>query len=469
MPKATVEERVKNFKEFERSFDEETAQIQGARCMDCGIPFCHSDTGCPTDNLIPEWNDLVYKGRWQEALENLHSTNNFPEFTGMLCPAPCESACVLGINEPPVSIKAIERTIIDRGFEEGWVEPRPAKNVTGNSIAIVGSGPAGLAAAQQLARAGHKVTVFERQDRIGGLLRYGIPDFKMEKWRIDRRLEQLRIEGVKFRTSCEIGKDITVKQLSDEYDAVILAMGAEQPRDPQMPGMDAKGVYYAMDYLVQQNRIEAGDEIPDHIHAKGKHVIVLGGGDTGSDCIGTANRHGAKSITQMDYNPEPPKDRSEKDPWPLYPRILRTSTSQEEGVDRKWSFHTKGIKKDEKGNVVAVYGNQVIKEGRKIEDIPDSDFELPADLVLISIGFTGPRLSPMIDQLKEAGVEFDDRGNVKASFGLGKNHFQTTNEKFYACGDVRRGQSIIVWAISEGRKCADVVHKHLLSKQDAAS
>ena len=463
LSKDPVEVRVKHYREFEKSFDNETARIQGARCMDCGVPFCQGETGCPVDNLIPEWNDLVYRGRWKEALENLHSTNNFPEFTGMLCPAPCETACVLGINEPPVAIKGMERTIIDRGFEEGWVEPRPPRVLTGRTIGIIGSGPAGLAAAQQLARAGHDVTIYEREDRIGGLLRYGIPDFKMEKWRIDRRFEQLKIEGVKCKTGVNVGQDISIQELRQKHDALILAMGAEEPRKVDIPGKDLKGVEFAMDYLVQQNRVVAGDTVENQIQAKDKHVIVIGGGDTGSDCIGTANRQGAKSITQMDYNPAPPEDRAANDPWPLYPRVYRTSTSQEEGVNREWGLHSKEfVGKD--GRLVAVRGNKVEKEGRKITDIPNSDFEIPADLVLIAIGFTGPRSTPLLKQLEEAGVEFDERGNVKASFGIGGDHFKTSAPDIYACGDVRRGQSIIVWAISEGRKCADIVHRELQKK-----
>jgi glutamate synthase (NADPH/NADH) small chain len=379
----------------------------------------------------------------------------------MLCPAPCEYACTLGLIDYPVAIKNIERTIIDRGFEEGWVEPLPPEFLTGKKVAIVGSGPAGLAAAQQLARKGHSVTVFEREDRIGGLLRYGIPDFKMEKWRIDRRLEQLKMEGVKFKTNTNVGVDITIQQLREEFDAIILAMGAEEPRKLNVPGADLKGIYYAMDYLVQANRIVAGDKVKNPINAKGKHVIVIGGGDTASDCIGTANRQGAKSVTQLDYNPMPPLSRSESDPWPFYPRILRTSTSQEEGVIRKWATQTKGFK-GKNGHVVAVYGNEVIKKSRReIIDIPNTEFELPADLVFIAIGFSGPKQSPILDQLKEFGVEFDEYGNIKASFGIGGNHFKTSVDGIFACGDVRRGQSLIVWAISEGRKCADVVDEYL--------
>jgi len=461
IPREPVEKRIKHFKEFEDSYDDTTARIQGARCMDCGIPFCQGDTGCPVDNLIPEWNYLIYHGLWKDALNRLHATNNFPEFTGMLCPAPCEYACTLGLIDYPVAIKNIERTIIDRGFEEGWVEPLPPEFLTGKKVAIVGSGPAGLAAAQQLARKGHSVTVFEREDRIGGLLRYGIPDFKMEKWRIDRRLEQLKMEGVKFKTNTNVGVDITIQQLREEFDAIILAMGAEEPRKLNVPGADLKGIYYAMDYLIQANRIVAGDKVKNPINTKGKHVIVIGGGDTASDCIGTANRQGAKSVTQLDYNPMPPLSRSESDPWPFYPRILRTSTSQEEGVIRKWATQTKGFK-GKNGHVVAVYGNEVIKKSRReIIDIPNTEFELPADLVFIAIGFSGPKQSPILDQLKEFGVEFDEYGNIKASFGIGGNHFKTSVDGIFACGDVRRGQSLIVWAISEGRKCADVVDEYL--------
>ncbi|MFN3604837.1 MAG: glutamate synthase subunit beta [Leptonema sp. (in: bacteria)] len=465
IPRESVEKRVQNFKEFEKSYDDTTARIQGARCMDCGIPFCQGDTGCPVDNLIPEWNDLVYHNHWKEALNRLHQTNNFPEFTGMLCPAPCEYACTLGLIDSPVAIKNIERTIIDRGFEEGWVEPLPPLFLTKKKVAIIGSGPAGLAAAQQLARKGHTVTVFEREDKLGGLLRYGIPDFKMEKWRIDRRLEQLKLEGVKFKTNVNVGVDITLKDLLKDFDAIILAMGAEEPRKLNVPGVDLKGIYYAMDYLVQANRMVAGETISNPIDAKNKNVIVIGGGDTASDCIGTANRQGAKSVIQLDYNPLPPLSRSLDEPWPLYPRILRTSTSQEEGVIRKWATQTKGFKGDKNNHVVAVYGNEVIKKSRKeIIDIPNTEFELPADLVLIAIGFSGPKNSPLLDELKELGVEFDENGNIKASFGIGGDHFRTSVPNIFACGDVRRGQSLIVWAISEGRKCADVVDQYLLKK-----
>ncbi len=459
--KAPVEERVKHFREFEKSFDEETAQTQGARCMDCGIPFCHGDTGCPVDNLIPEWNDLVYRGRWQEALDNLHSTNNFPEFTGRLCPAPCESACVLGITDPPVAIKGIERSIIDRGFEEGWVEPRPPAKLSGKTVAVVGSGPAGLAAAQQLQRAGHSVTVYEKNDRVGGLLRYGIPDFKMEKWLIDRRLSQMQIEGVRFKTGVNVGVDISAKELLEQFDAVVLAGGSEKPRDLPVDGREHKNIHFAMDFLVPQNKTNAGDTVP-RIDVKDKHVIIIGGGDTGSDCVGTANRQGAKSITQLEIFDEPPKERPDYTPWPLYPRILRTSTSHEEGVDRKWAVNTLGFKANDAGEVKSIHGSEVKMENGKFVPVPGTEFEWPADYVFLAMGFVHPVREGLLAQLEELGMEFDNRGNVKAEFGLKEGSFATSVDRVYACGDMRRGQSLIVWAISEGRKCADQVHRRLL-------
>ncbi|HMV43259.1 MAG TPA: glutamate synthase subunit beta [Leptospiraceae bacterium] len=458
------ETRIQNYKEFEKPFEEGVAKVQAARCMDCGIPFCHSETGCPVDNLIPEFNDFVYKGKWKEAAENLHSTNNFPEFTGRLCPAPCEGACTVGLIDQPVSIKAIERTIVDRAFEEGWVGPKPASSKSGKKVAIVGSGPAGLAAAQQLARAGHDVVVFEKADRIGGLLRYGIPDFKMEKWHIDRRVKQMEAEGVVFKTNVHVGKDIQAKELLSGYDSVILAMGAEKPRDLNVPGRELKGVHYAMDFLTLNNKKVAGDSV-DYISAKDKHVIVIGGGDTGSDCVGTSNRHGAKSITQIELFPEPPKDRDPSTPWPLYPKMLRTSSSQEEGqVIRKWSINTLGFRGNEKGEVTAILGNQVRFENGKFEPIPGTEFEWPADLVLLAMGFVSPVKEGLISQLMEQGLELDKSGNVKASFGLKNGAFATSIPKVFACGDVRRGQSLIVWAISEGRKCADQVNHFLSTK-----
>lgn len=458
--KLPVQERIKNYKEFEMPLEEKIAMEQGARCMDCGIPFCHGDTGCPVDNLIPEFNDLVYKGKWKEAIENLHSTNNFPEFTGRLCPAPCEGACTLGLIEQPVSIKAIERTIIDRAFDEGWVHPQPAKIKSGKKIGIVGSGPAGLACAQQLARAGHSVIVYEKADRIGGLLRYGIPDFKMEKWLIDRRVKQMEEEGVIFKTNFHVGVTIKAKEFIDMHDAVVLAMGSEQPRDLPVPGRNLKGIYFAMEFLTLNNKKIAGDDV-EIISAKDKHVIVIGGGDTGSDCVGTSNRHGAKSITQIEIFPEPPKERDPSTPWPLYPKMLRTSTSHEEGVIRKWSINTLGFKGNERGEVTAIYGNLVQFKNGKMEVIPNSEFEWPADLVLLAMGFVHPVREGLIQQLIDLGLELDRMGNIKASFGRSERDFVTSIPKVFACGDVRRGQSLIVWAISEGRKCALNVHKFL--------
>jgi glutamate synthase (NADPH/NADH) small chain len=467
--KEPVEKRIQSFDEFEFTFTKEEAKIQGARCMECGIPFCHGETGCPVQNYIPEWNDLVYKGHWNEALDNLHSTNNFPEFTGRLCPAPCETACTLGINELPVSIKAIERTIIERGFKEDWVKPRMAQVMSGKSIAIVGSGPAGLAAAQQLVRAGHSVKVYEKNDRIGGLLRYGIPDFKLEKHFIDRRMKQMAIEGVEFKTKVNVGKDISVKELIDSNDAVILAGGSERPRDIVVPGRELKGIHFAMEYLVLQNKVNAGDNLTHVISAKDKDVIVLGGGDTGSDCVGTANRQGAKSVTQIELLPQPPIDRPENTPWPYWPMILRTSSSHEEGADRKWSVNTKEFKGNGKGEVTSLLCTKIKFENGKIVDEPGTEFELKADLVLIAAGFVHPEKSGLIEELEKLGMQLDARGNVKADFGDEENAHATSLPKVFACGDMRRGQSLVVWAIAEGRKCAASVHKALteiLSEQN---
>ncbi len=462
--KEPADKRVKHFNEFEKGFSSADAKIQGARCMDCGIPFCHGDTGCPVQNYIPEWNDLIYNGQWKAAVENLQSTNNFPEFTGRLCPAPCETACVLGINEDPVSIKSIERTIIDKGFEEGWVNPRMPYILTGKKVAVVGSGPAGLAAAQQLVRAGHSVTVYEKNDKIGGLLRYGIPDFKMEKWLIDRRVEQMGIEGVEFITNVNVGVDIPVKELLDKNDALILAGGSEKARDIKISGRELNGIHFAMEFLPQQNRIDAGNKVPDQILATGKNVVVLGGGDTGSDCIGTCNRQSAKSVTQLEILPQPPKDRAYNTPWPYWPMMLRTSSSQEEGAVRKWSVNTKEFMGDSKGNVIALKCNEVKFENNKFVDIPDTEFEIPADLVLIAAGFVHPVHEGLINELKGMGLELDNRGNVKAEFGNSDDAHQTSLKKVFACGDMRRGQSLIVWAIAEGRKCAAAVHRALMSE-----
>lgn len=457
-------QRLKHFNEFEFTFTDEEARIQGARCMDCGIPFCHGDTGCPVQNYIPEWNDLVYKNRWKEAAENLHSTNNFPEFTGRLCPAPCETACVLGINEEPVAIKAMERSIIDKAFAEGWVLPVIPKQLTGKTVAIIGSGPAGLAAAQQLVRFGHSVTVFEKNNRIGGLLRYGIPDFKMEKSLIDRRIEQMVAEGVNFKTNINAGKDISAKDLLNSFDAVILACGSEKPRDIPISGRDLKGIYFAMEFLPQQNKANAGDILEDQILAAGKNVVVIGGGDTGSDCVGTSNRQNAKSVTQIELLPQPPLERAESTPWPYWPMMLRTSSSHEEGAVRKWSITTKEFTGNENGEVTGLKCNEIKFEEGKFIDVPNTEIIIPADLVLIAAGFVHPVHEGLLDQLEKEGLKFDKRGNVSAEFGDELNAHSTNIKKVYACGDVRRGQSLIVWAIAEGRKCAAAVHKNLIKE-----
>jgi glutamate synthase (NADPH) small chain len=459
--KDNVEERLKHFREFEKRFSSEKAKIQGARCMDCGIPFCHGETGCPVQNYIPEWNDLVYRGHLKEALENLHSTNNFPEFTGRLCPAPCEYACTLGINEVSVSIKAIERSIIDKGFEEGWVKPRLPVVLTRKTVAIVGSGPAGLAAAQQLIRAGHTVTVYEKNEKVGGLLRYGIPDFKLEKNVIERRIKQMQIEGVVFRTNVNVGVDISARDLLDTHDAVILAAGAEKPRDISIPGRELNGIHFAMEYLTQQNRLISGEISEVQITAAGKDVIVIGGGDTGSDCVGTANRQGAISVTQIELLPMPPINRPQNTPWPYWPIVLRTSSSHEEGVERKWSINTTSFKGSRNSEVIALECHEVRFENEKFEKVEGTDFELKADLVLLAAGFVHPVREGMLEQFVNLGMELDSRGNVKAQFGDGNNVFVTTLPKVFSCGDMRRGQSLIVWAIAEGRKCASAVHKYL--------
>jgi glutamate synthase (NADPH) small chain len=459
--KETPDKRVKHFKEFESPLSGEDTKIQGARCMDCGIPFCHGDTGCPVQNYIPEWNDLIYHGHWKEALDNLHTTNNFPEFTGRLCPAPCETACTLGINDLPVSIKSIEQTIIDFGFKQGWVKPRMPYVLSNKSVAVVGSGPAGLTAAQQLVRAGHAVTVFEKNDRIGGLLRYGIPDFKLDKELIDRRLRQMTIEGVEFKTKVNVGKDISAKELMERFNAVILAGGSERPRDIQIPGREFKGIYFAMDYLTKQNKLNAGDKITELINAEDKKVIILGGGDTGSDCVGTANRQKASHITQLELMPKPPEVRSDSNPWPYWPLILRTSSSHEEGTLRKWGINTKLFKGNSKGEVTSLFCNEVKFENGKFVEVPETEFEIEADLVVIAAGFLYPERKGLIDELVEMGMELDLKGNIKAVFGDDENAHATSLNKVFACGDMRRGQSIVVWAIAEGRKCAAAVHRYL--------
>ncbi len=456
-------ERIRFYREFEIPLPETEVSRQGARCMDCGIPFCQS--GCPVNNIIPDWNDLVYRNRWREASVVLHSTNNFPEFTGRICPAPCEAACTLNINADPVTIKVIEHAIIDHAWEQGWVQPQPAARKTGKKVAVVGSGPAGLAAAQQLARAGHAVTVFEKHDRVGGLLRYGIPDFKLEKRHIDRRLEQLKAEGVEFHVNQHVGVNLPAKKLHDEFDAVLLTGGSEHPRDLTVPGRELKGVHFAMEFLPQQNKRNAGDAIPDAValSAKGKHVVVIGGGDTGSDCVGTSIRQGAASVTQFELMPKPPEKENKPLTWPNWPNKLRTSSSQEEGCTRDWAVATKSLSgKDGKVTTltaVRLDWKQDEKGQWKMSEIAGSEFSLKADLVLLAMGYMHPVQEGM---LKELGVAFDARGNVQAS----EINYQTSMPKVFAAGDMRRGQSLVVWAIREGRQCARAVDEFLMGRSD---
>ncbi len=464
-PKGPVSERLKHYNEFLKVLPAEELQTQGARCMDCGIPFCH--TGCPLGNIIPDFNDLVYRNHWQEAVERLQSTNNFPEFTGRVCPAPCEAACVLGINEDPVAIKQIECSIADRGFDEGWIVPEPPATRTGKKVAVVGSGPAGLAAAQQLNRAGHQVTVFERADRPGGLLMYGIPDFKLEKWRVWRRIDQMKAEGVEFRTSCNVGIDVPVEQLRSDYDALLLTGGATHGRDLAIPGRELKGVHFAMEFLPQQNKINQGDTLTDQILATGKDVIVIGGGDTGSDCTGTSNRQGCNSLTQFELFPAPPDvgqfpraaERPRNTPWPYWPIIFRTSTSHEEGCQREFSIETKEFLSDEDGHVRGLRTVRVewVKDdnGRQtFREVPGSEKIYPAQLVLLAMGFVGPEKQGPIEQL---GLELDPRGNVKCD-----ETYMSSVPGVFAAGDMRRGQSLVVWAIHEGREAARAVDKYLM-------
>jgi glutamate synthase (NADPH/NADH) small chain len=440
--------RVLDWQEVYEDFPPEKTRTQAARCMDCGIPFCH--TGCPLGNLIPEWNDLVYRDHWQAAIERLHATNNFPEFTGRLCPAPCESACVLGISEPAVTIKQVEVEIVDRAFEEGWVVPLAPTVRTGRRVAVVGSGPAGLAAAQQLTRAGHDVVVYERADRIGGLLRYGIPEFKMEKRHLTRRLEQMTAEGTEFRTGVNVGVDIPVDELLSGYDAVVLAGGATAWRDLPVPGRELAGVYQAMEYLPLSNRVQEGDLDSSPITADGKRVVIIGGGDTGADCLGTAWRQGALSVHQFEILPRPPDLRDPSTPWPTWPLMLRTSSAHEEGCERVFAVNTECFLGDDKGAVRALRAHEVrsvVVEGRPtFEKIEGSDFELDCELVLLAMGFLGPERAGLLDGL---GVELDARGNVARDAG-----FQTSVPNVFVCGDMGRGQSLIVWAIAEGRSCA---------------
>jgi len=455
-------ERLKTYKEFVRPLSSADVSQQASRCMDCGIPFCHQ--GCPVNNQIPDFNNLVYRDGWRAALENLQSTNNFPEFTGRICPAPCEASCTLNIEDTPVTIKTIECEIVDRGWREGWIAPQPSPRGTGKRVAVVGSGPAGLACAQQLARAGHAVTVFEKNDRIGGLLRYGIPDFKMEKHHIDRRIKQMEAEGVIFRTNFEVGGAVSVQRLLDDYHVLIMAGGAEAPRDLPAPGRELDGVHFAMDFLTQQNKRNAGD--PEHVaapngtlSAKGKHVVVIGGGDTGSDCIGTSNRHGAASVTQLEIMPRPPEKENKQLSWPDWPLKLRTSSSHEEGCERDFAVSTKRfVGKDGKVTAIECVRMEWVAgdDGRmQMREVEGSEFELKADLVLFAMGFVGPRRAGLVEQ---SGVELDPRGNVKANVA----DYRTSAPNIFSCGDMRRGQSLVVWAIREGRQCARAVDEYLM-------
>jgi len=452
-PYRPVEERLKDFREFMVPLTDAELAQQGARCMDCGIPYCHN--GCPVNNIIPDWNDLVYRNEWEQALAVLHSTNNFPEFTGRICPAPCEAACTLNIRETPVTIKSIECAIIDRGWQEGWITPVIPGRRTGRNVAVIGSGPAGLACAQQLARAGHDVTVFEKNGRSGGLLRYGIPDFKMEKHLIDRRISQMQAEGVTFRHTINVGVDIPAKQLLREFDAVVLAGGAEQPRDLPVPGRELEGVYFAMHYLPQQNRRIGNEKVwplPE-VTAAGKHVIVIGGGDTGSDCIGTSLRQGAKTVTQLEIMPKPPEKENKALTWPEWPNKLRTSSSQAEGCARDWSVATKRFV-GENGKLQRI---DCIRLDDKMKEIPGSEFSLPADLALLAMGFVHPVHDGMLKQL---GLALDARGNVQANV----INYKTSVGKLFAAGDMRRGQSLVVWAIREGRQAARAVDEYLMGE-----
>jgi glutamate synthase (NADPH/NADH) small chain len=459
--------RVKHYREFVTALSDDDAKIQGARCMDCGIPFCNS--GCPVNNVIPDFNDLVFRQDWQRAIEVLHSTNNFPEFTGRICPALCEAACTLNINSEAVGIRSIEHAIIDKAWAEGWITPQPPKHKSGKKVAVVGSGPAGLAAAQQLARAGHEVTVFEKNDRIGGLLRYGIPDFKLEKWLIDRRMRQMEAEGVTFRANVLIGhgelppfvgnmakETISPDELNAQFDAIVLAGGSETPRDLPVPGRELAGVHFAMEFLPQQNKVDAGDKLHNQLLATGKHVVVIGGGDTGSDCVGTSNRQGAKRVTQFELMPRPPETENKPLVWPYWPTKLRTSSSHEEGCERDWSVTTKRFE-GKNGKVGKLVAARVQWKDGRMTEVPGSEFEVKADLVLLAMGFT----QPVASVLDAFGVERDARGNVRANTD-GDRAYRTSADKVFAAGDMRRGQSLVVWAIREGRQCARAVDTYLM-------
>ena len=458
---ADPQERLTHYKEFVVPLSEDQLRKQAARCMNCGIPYCHN--GCPVNNIIPDWNHLVYEDDWKNALDVLHSTNNFPEFTGRVCPAPCEAACTLNIVDSPVTIKSIECAIIDRGFEEGWVKPQVPERRTGKSVAVVGSGPAGLACAQQLARAGHAVTVFEKSDRIGGLLRYGIPDFKMEKHLINRRAVQMEAEGVQFRTSSEVGVEVSFTALQENFDAVVLAGGAEEARQLDIPGSELDGVRLAMEFLTQQNKRNAGDDevraAPrGSLTATGKHVIVIGGGDTGSDCVGTSNRQGAASVTQLEIMPKPPEKEDKALTWPDWPLKLRTSSSHEEGVERDWAVLTKRVV-EENGDVAGLECVRVEWKDGRMQEVAGSEFTLKADLILLAMGFTGPKRRGLLDR---AGVDLDQRGNVSAD----TEWYLTSEANVFSCGDMRRGQSLVVWAIREGRQCARAVDLALMGASE---
>jgi glutamate synthase (NADPH) small chain len=462
-PYLKVKERVKTWHEFVEPLPDAEVSKQGARCMDCGVPFCHN--GCPVNNMIPDWNNLVFLNDWRNALEVLHSTNNFPEFTGRICPAPCEEACTLNINDKPVTIKSIECAIVDKGWEEGWIAPQSPVLRTGKRVAVIGSGPAGMACAQQLARAGHAVVLFEKQDRIGGLLRYGIPDFKMEKHHIDRRMTQMMSEGVEFRPNTAVGTDIKADALLAEYDAVVVTAGAEHPRDLEVPGRELKGVHFAMDFLTPNNKKVAGDAVDrlGWIDARGKHVIVIGGGDTGSDCIGTSNRMGAQSVVQFEILPQPPEQEDKPLVWPYWPLKMRTSSSQEEGAERDWAVLTKKLT-GSNGKVDTLHAVRVEwakgADGRMaMREMPGTEFELKADLVLLAMGFLGPVKKGLLEQL---GVKLDGRGNVAAD----TESYQTSVAKVFAAGDARRGQSLVVWAIREGRQAARAVDHFLMGRTD---
>lgn len=462
---APVKERVQNYNDFVQPLSDKEVQTQAARCMDCGVPFCHSGHGCPLGNIIPDFNDHVYRERWQEAFDSLFSTNNFPEFTGRICPAPCESACVLGIVKPPVTIKNIEVTISDKAYEKGYLKPNPPAHRSGKTVAVIGSGPAGLAAADQLNKAGHNVTVFERENRIGGLLMYGIPNFKLEKSVVERRVKLMQDEGIVFKTNANVGENVSIEDLKNEFDAIVLAGGSTVGRDLPIEGRDAHGVHLAMTFLTQNTKRVLGDTVPseEEILATGKNVVVIGGGDTGSDCVGTSIRQQAASVTQIELLPEPPRDRDDSMPWPLYPRIFRISSSQAEGCERDFAVLTKEFLKDEQGNLTGIkcvrieWG--VHEDGKRpgFKELEGSEFVIKAELVLLAMGFLHPQHKGMLDQL---GIEKDDRGNVKAN-----QRYATSQEGIFVAGDMRRGQSLVVWAISEGRECAHYVDEYLTGRK----